>query len=374
MLKKLTCLLLVCFTLSTYVYASDTQSDADTVENKVYTLSLQDAIMLAVSQNPELQVCDIKLSSLNVSLDAARLSRKSIKDSTISISSGLTSAYVKDGYYVDMYESQIRLGKLEKEKIQNKIAYNVTEKYFNYKLTERLIRTTEQSYSLALENKNTTDERFKLGLVSQIEVDNAAVALEQSRVAVDNYKRSFDIAKEDLKIALQLDDEDCSFVLTDDIDFADFESDVDADVAAALETRYDTVALREAAALEKRYFEITSKYTAPNTATYNSAHSDYIQSDYNMTNNTKQIALSIRSDYNNVLSSKDSLKIAEQNLAIKKQEFSAASLRHEMGMMTNMQLTSVLNDLAQYEINVENAKLKYKLAVIKYQYNTTIGL
>ena len=374
MLKKLTCLLLVCFTLSTYVYASDTQSDADTVENKVYTLSLQDAIMLAVSQNPELQVCDIKLSSLNVSLDAARLSRKSIKDSTISISSGLTSAYVKDGYYVDMYESQIRLGKLEKEKIQNKIAYNVTEKYFNYKLTERLIRTTEQSYSLALENKNTTDERFKLGLVSRIEVDNAAVALEQSRVAVDSYKRSFDIAKEDLKIALQLDDEDCSFVLTDDIDFADFESDVDADVTSALETRYDTVALREAAALAKRYFEITSKYTAPNTATYNSAHSDYIQSDYNMINNTKQIALSIRSDYNNVLSSKDSLKIAEQNLAIKKQEFSAASLRHEMGMMTNMQLTSVLNDLAQYEINVENAKLKYKLAVIKYQYNTTIGL
>lgn len=374
MLKKLTCLLLVCFTLGTYAYASDTQSVTDSTVNNVYKLSLQDAITLAVSQNPELQVCDIKLSSLNVSLDAARLSRKSIKDSTISISSGLTSAYVKDGYYVDMYESQIRLGKLEKEKIQNKIAYNVTEKYFNYKLTERLIRTTEQSYSLALENKNTTDERFKLGLVSQIEVDNAAVALEQSRVAVDNYKRSFDIAKEDLKIALQLDDEDCSFVLTDDIDFADFESDVDADVAAALETRYDTVALREAAALEKRYFEITSKYTAPNTATYNSAHSDYIQSDYNMTNNTKQIALSIRSDYNNVLSSKDSLKIAEQNLAIKKQEFSAASLRHEMGMMTNMQLTSVLNDLAQYEINVENAKLKYKLAVIKYQYNTTIGL
>lgn len=370
MVKKLMCLALACFSLMTYAYAADAAQS----ENKTYTLSLNEAVDMALSQNPELQVCDIKLSSANVSLDAARLSRRDLKNASVSISGGLSSAYIKEGYYVNVYESQIRLGKLEKEKTANKIAYNVTEKYFNYKLTERLVKTTEQSYSLALENKNTADERYRLGLISQIEADNADVALTQSKLAVDNYKRSLELAKEDLKIALQLDDEKCDFILTDDIEYSEFTSDVDTDAANALSARYDAAALREAAGLAKKYFDITSKYSSPNTASYNSAHSDLIQSDYNLTNNTKLIALSIRSDYNSVLTARGNLDVAEKNLSIKKREFSAASLKHEMGMMSNMQLTAVLNDLAQYEINVENAKLAYKLAVIKYQYNISTGI
>ena len=370
MVKKLICLALACFSLMTYAYAADTAQS----ESKTYTLSLNEAVDMALSQNPELQVCDIKLSSANVSLDAARLSRRDLKNASVSISGGLSSAYIKEGYYVNVYESQIRLGKLEKEKTANKIAYNVTEKYFNYKLTERLVKTTEQSYSLALENKNTADERYRLGLISQIEADNADVALTQSKLAVDNYKRTLELAKEDLKIALQLDDEKCDFILTDDIEYSEFTSDVDTDAANALSARYDAAALREAADLARKYFDITSKYSSPNTASYNSAHSDLIQSDYNLTNNTKLIALSIRSDYNSVLTARGNLDVAEKNLSIKKREFSAASLKHEMGMMTNMQLTAVLNDLAQYEINVENAKLAYKLAVIKYQYNISTGI
>ncbi len=370
MVKKLMCLALACFSLMTYAYAAD----ASQSENKTYTLSLNEAVDMALSQNPELQVCDIKLSSANVSLDAARLSRRDLKNASVSISGGLSSAYIKEGYYVNVYESQIRLGKLEKEKTANKIAYNVTEKYFNYKLTERLVKTTEQSYSLALENKNTADERYRLGLISQIEADNADVALTQSKLAVDNYKRTLELAKEDLKIALQLDDEKCDFILTDDIEYSEFTSDADTDAANALSARYDAAALREAAGLAKKYFDITSKYSSPNTASYNSAHSDLIQSDYNLTNNTKLIALSIHSDYNSVLTARGNLDVAEKNLSIKKREFSAASLKHEMGMMSNMQLTAVLNDLAQYEINVENAKLAYKLAVIKYQYNISTGI
>ncbi len=370
MLKKVICLFLACCMLTTYAYANENTADSKTT----YTLSLEDAINLALKNNPELEVCDIKLSSLNVSLDAARLTKRSAKNATISVSSGLATAYVKDGYYVDVYESQIRLNKLEREQIKSKIAYNVTEKYYNYKLMESLVAVTEQSYTLALDNKNAADERFSLGMISQLEVDNADVALKQSELARDNYKRNLEIAKEDLKITLQLDGEECNLNLTDDIEYKDFSSDVTADTASAMTTRYDVNALSEADALAKSYFDITAKYSAENTATYNTAKSDYIQANYNKTNNTKLIALSIKSDYNNILATKGELEIAQKNLEIKKLEFRAASLRHEMGMITNMQLTSVLNSLAQQEITTENAKLAYKLAVEKYQYDITIGL
>lgn len=339
-----------------------------------YTLSVEDAVYLAQRDNPQLQALDIKLKSTQVSLDAAKLERRRSKNAVIMMPDGIAVAYVKDSYYVDMYESQLRLGKLEREQKEHTIAYNVTEKYYNYKLMERLVNTTKQSYELALQNKNTADERLKLGMVSSLEAENAQVAVEQAKLSQENYVRNLDIAKEDLKLALQLDGQDVSFVLTDDIDYEAFESDVDKDIEPALQSRYDTTALREQAALAKRYYDITAAYSPANTAAYNSAYSDYIQADYNKTNNTKQIALSIRSGYNSILAAKGDLDIAEQNLSVKRREYESAKLKHDLGMVTNMQLTALLNELSQYEINVENAKLAYKLAVVKYQYNITIGI
>lgn len=370
MLKKALALIFACCMLTTYVYA-DENGDA---AQKVYTLSLDNAIETALKDNPELEVNDIKLSSANVSLEAARLTKSSAKNAPISVSSGLTTAYAKDGYYVEACESQIRLLKLERQKLESKIAYNVTEKYYNYKLMERLVSVTEQAYTLALDNKQTADEKYKLGMISELELQSAETALLQSELERDNYKRNFDIAKEDLKIILQLDGENCDFVLTDDIEYAEYTSDSEADAEKAIESRYDTNALKEADALAKTYFDITAKYSASNTAAYNSAKSDYIQASYNKTNNTKLIALSVKSDYNNVLTTKGELEIAQKNFEIKKLEFRAATLRHEMGMLTNMQLTATLNSLSQQEIATENAKLAYKLAVEKYKYNITIGL
>lgn len=342
-------------------------------EEKVYTLSLEDAIELALKDNPELEVNSIKLSSADISLDAAKLAKRDYKNVPVTVSA-LSSAYVKNGYYVSLYESQIRLINLEREKIKSNIAYNVTEKYFNYKLMQRLAETTRQSYQLALDNKTSADESYRLGIISQLEAENAQIALEQSEHTLESYKRNEELAKEDLKIILQLDGTDCSFNLTDDIEFEDYESDVSTDVASAIETRYDTNALRESEALSKEYLDITAKYSPENTASYNSAKSDYIQNSYNMTNSTKQIGLMIKSGYSDILNTKGDLDIAQKNLNIQRQSYNASLLKYKMGMITNMKLTSELNTLSQCEIQSENAKLAYKLAVIKYKYNITIGL
>ena len=55
-------------------------------------------------------------------------------------------------------------------------------------------------------------------------------------------------------------------------------------------------------------------------------------------------------------------------------EYDAAKLKYELGMITNLELTSCINDLYSSQVNYANAKLGYRLAVEKYKYEITIGL
>ncbi len=343
-------------------------------EGKSYTLSLNQAIEMALTDNPELQLCDIKLTSAEISLKGAREQKKLFKNAVIDVSSGMSMAYVKAGYYVSLYQSQTKLIPLEKEKIKNQIAANVTEKYFNYKLMERLVSTTAESLSLAQENQRFAEEMYHLGMVSLLETKNAGIAVQQCQNTYDSYCRNLALAKENLKIALQLEDGDCTFVLTDDITFSDFESDVTADIQQAMQSRYDVKALTANDALAEEYFQITKRYLTEGTIGYHTAQSDYVQAHHNKTNGMKQLALAIQGYYHTILDTKGELQVAEQTLAVKRQEYEAACLKQKMGMITNMQLTTLLNELSQCEIQTQNAMLAYKMAVIRYQYQITTGL
>lgn len=346
----------------------------DPTASKIYTLSLTEAINLALQDNPELSVCDFKVKGYEVSLNAARENESSSRDADVRVSTGLTTAYIKKGYYTKLYESSIRLGKIEKTKIESKIAYTVTEKYYNYKKSEKFVDIAERACKLADENKNAVAKRLQLGMVSALEVRNADTVASQSMFTKESYLRNLEIAKEDLKIALQLDGIDCSFILTDDIAYSEYEFDVEKDIEEAMKNRYDVNSLKESAELSKLYREITRKYTEENTAAYYTSDGDYMQNEYNYENNKKKIVLSIKNSYNAILSAKDNISVAEQYLSIKNQEYEAAQLKFEMGMMTNTELTTILNEISEYEVELENAKLSYKLAVEKYQYEIAIGL
>ena len=55
-------------------------------------------------------------------------------------------------------------------------------------------------------------------------------------------------------------------------------------------------------------------------------------------------------------------------------EYNIAKIQYDLGMITNTQLSAALNAATAAETELENSKLTYKLAVIKYGYDITIGL
>ncbi|MBR0278195.1 MAG: TolC family protein, partial [Clostridia bacterium] len=327
----------------------------------------------AVNDNPQLKTCEIKKSNYEIQLDAAEYSAATYrKTRTVLVSSGYEVTYVKGGYYVLSAQEAIKLSDMEYEQVKSKIAYDTTEKYFNYKSAVKLVELMNKSYELIENNYNSAKLSYDLGLISKSELDNAALSVKQALYTLESYKDNCELAKENLKIILQKNNEDCELILTDEISSGEYDFNLENDLVTASEKRYDINSLKSNYILAEKYYDLTD--LPENSAKYYSAMSNYITAKYNYTRNKDLILLGVRSTYNNISAAKNNLDLKIDTLSIKNDNYSIANVKYEQGMITNIELTSALNDAAQAEIDVENAKLAYKLALEKYHYEVVIGL
>ncbi len=365
MIKKIFALLLV-LTLTTLIPCHTEETAAPTM----YILTLEDAINMALENNQQLIACQVKKDAAETTLSVAKTEQKDAKKSPIIVNELI---YVKNGYAVAASEMQIRLADAEYQQISNRISYQVTEKYYTIKLAEQLLLIHQNGHNMAKENLEIVSSQFQMGMVSDLEVQNALIQVTRTDYARRDASRNYWLAREDFKIALGLEG-NCEFSLIDNITYEDYEPNPDAEIPVALTTRYDVMALRELAQLDELYFTITEKITAENTADYKNAKSTWLQSQYNYDTNSQLIGLSIRASANNIHTTKENLDVATMALEVKEREYETAQLKFSMGMITNLELVKVQTELLQAQTELESAKLSYKLAVEKYQYEITYGL
>lgn len=359
------------FICALFVFGFAPNTLAEEAVHKEYTLTLDDAIKMATEDSPQFISADVKIADAQKQLEKAKKNMRDFKG-PIRLPAGIANVALKQGYYVRQAEIGVKTAQMQKEQLEKKAAYDVTQKYYGVKLSESLLESAKSAYELSLSNKNTMDTQFSLGLVSELDVKNAQYSLNQAKAAMDSYERSLSIAKKSLCIALNI-DENCTLNLTDGIEYEEFTSPVTEDIKKAMETRLDIYSLKSVYEQAKSYRDVTQTLGF-SSAEYSAANSSVIQAEYNYTNTKKLIGLMIQSGYNDILGARDSLKLSEENLNLRQQEYEIGVIQHELGMITNTQLTAMLSNVTKARIELDNAKLTYKLAVKKYGYDITIGL
>lgn len=347
---------------------------------KTYTLSLDEAVKMAFTDNLQLAAVEFKKQSNEISLKGAKETKASLKHTTdaagklgIGLTASSQTALVRQGYYVDLFSSQADLAKDELVQVKNKISYDVTEKYYNYKLAERLLEVYKNSEELAKANYETIKKQYELGAAAKVDLESAEAGVKQAEASAEAFARNLELSAESLAISLNV-DYPCNFVLTDGLSFVPFESDLEKDIKQAEEKRYDIKALKENERLSESYYTIVKNTFTDASADAATAKSTYLQAKYTTENGIKNIKLGIKNTYNSVLSAAKDIEIAEINVDICKQKHEAGRLKYEMGMITDSELTSLMNDYITAEVNLEKAKLSYKLATSKYGYEITEGI
>jgi len=359
-------LIVTAFTLCGSVYAEENAV-------KTYTLSLDDAIKMMIERDPSFKSADVKLADAERQLHEAYENQEDSKKMAVRISSGISGLLMQKGYYVEQAKLGVESAKREKEQKTASSSYNITQQYYSVKLCEKLLESAQSAYELTLNNKNTIDTQFSLGLVSELDVNNAAYALNQAKAARDKYERNLILARKNFATHIFIDDEEFVLNLTDGIEYEAFETNLQEDVKKALESRYDVYLLKNSVKLAETKASI-AKHLGTDSSTYSSANQEYVQSEVTYKNTSRLIALSVNASYNAIIDAKDALFLAEEKLKLSQQEYNIAKVQYELGMITGTQLTSIMNAVTASQIELENAKLTYKLAVEKYGYDITVGL
>lgn len=270
-IKRISILLCAALMLSSLpVFADEAQNanapEVKTLESKAvaktYTLSLADAIKMAQEKSTELAALNVTEKTTEYALKIAKQNKVKAQGARVVLPAGINMVLVQDGYIVMQKENELNLIKVQREQINSKIAYSVTEKYYNCILMQNLLNSAKDTYNLAVENKNKVDGMLAAGIITQIEADNAALAIYQTQLAVENYERQLALVTDTLKIALELSDEDfnnAKIVLTDNVVYEDFSADVLKDAESAKENRYDMQSLKGGVNLMEAYVEVIGR-------------------------------------------------------------------------------------------------------------------
>lgn len=368
----------MCLILSMSAMAEETTQpmDTQTATPATYTLSLEDAIKLALTDNPQIIANEHTQVGNKYSVTVASSSAKQAKKASVPVGLGSASTIeevaLKKGYYVSAAKLQQELCIKEKERIAANISYQVTNAYYNVVLMDMLVNDAKNSYTLALDNKRVIDAQNEQGYVASLTYDNADITVDAAKCELEAYELNRDIAMRTFKNQINV-SHDSTVVLTDKIEIEEFTSDVEKDIKSALETRYDIFGAKKSLELSEEYLDISDAFTT-SSAVYNIAYADYVTKKYQYDNALKMIDLAIRSEYNTIVTTHSSMKIAERTCNMHLSEYEAAKVQYDLGIITNLELTEKINNLYKSQITYSQAKLNYRMAVEKYKYDITIGL
>ncbi len=394
MIKKTTALLTLITIMFTAVpvFAQEEEPVAvsiQTMEKKAtekIELSLEDAISMALENNPRLIAADATIKSAEMSLVIARDTGDEYEDMekalkkipgvslAVNISNGLEQAYLKHGYYIEAAKVGVELATMAKSQVEAAIAYEVTQKYYNVKLMESLVEIASTGLKVANDNLIMMENQFEAGYVPAIEVQNAKNAVIRAEYTLGSYDRNLELAKKNLKVSLQIDDYDCDVVLTEEIVMPSMPENVEELIKSAIDSRYDMTAAKKDYELKTKMFDITKFYVTDKTAMYHSAYSEYLNSEYTYNNAVEMITIALESEYASILTAADEIIACENDVEVAKAMYESRKTMYDLGLITNLELTGVMAELDSTRMQLENARVNYALAVVKFFYSTTIGI
>lgn len=346
---------------------------ASAQDKKVYKLSLQEAIDMALQEDPAFMSADVKIQDAERQLIQARKNHKDMQGVAVRVSQGISSFALQRGYYVKQAEIGVESAKREKEQKISNSAYSLTQQYYGVKLSERVLESAKTALSMATDNLSTLQMQFSMGLVAENDVENAKLSVKRAEASLNQLERNLKLAQMSLAASLYIEDEEFELILTDDIEYQEFTADLADDTKKAMETRYDVFMLDSALSQAEFMLDISDLYGL-SSAEYSSAKAALIQSEVTSRYSKKMIGISINSSYNAILDARDNVLIAEDNLLLKQKDYNVAKIQYDLGLITNTQLTAVMNNVTTAQTELDNAKLTYKLAVIRYGYEITVGL
>lgn len=340
-------------------------SAAETLPDKI---TLSQALEIAAENNLSLQLLDSKIKSAEANVSYA--------NKLAGLAAGKKwneeEAYIqilKEQYLVPRQKTDIWKNLLLDKSYQEKsLKKDVTDAYFNVLLSKKNIALDQKNIDRIKQDIKVKTELLKRGLEKQDTIDALNTNLLEAEQQFADAQQQSDLVKLKLNMIMGISlDED--FELYDEkIDYKEFVVD---DISKVIQ-RYTTsdinylkaVTAKEEAQLE---YDLVKKNTTRQTETLGDLSDNLDDCNDNIIKASRNIELTIRTDYNDLLNLYDDIKINQYKYDLCKKQLDSYKARLKIGQINQNDYDSKLFEFEQFGFSLEQAQIKYHIAVQNFK-------
>lgn len=344
-------------------------ADAENEENSgnaVLKISLSQAIDKAMANNSQIEVQQLQIDSLDVSLEEIKQKIWQLRN--------VDFAYQTQDYYL---ATEITPKKTEAAKemavtalayTKNSIAYGVEAAYYGVLKAEKNLEFAKSSLERANTQLKNAQASYKAGTVAKLDVLSAESNAKSAQASVNQAENSVASAKMELNQLMGV-PLSTQLVLTSSLTA---KTAGNIDLNAAIDKAMTTDATVASAKLNMINGQLDFDYTAyayaSETYNYKRDEAAYKKLVLQYEEAQKTLEKNVRNAYNSLATTAENMSVLNSSLELAKESYRLSQLRYEMGMATTYDVLNAEASLKQAELGWLDAIYNNNLANAKFTY------
>lgn len=323
-------------------------------------LTLEDALNIALQNNPTIEQAKLKLEKSEVEYDKGKSFIRKNEDD------------IKNKYGEN---STTYLEQITKNKISNDLSWEISQKeylgtvdkqkkevekmYFNVLHAQKSLEIQEENLKLAKDFYENTKQKFEIGTVTETDVSNSELNYQKSKKDFLLAQNNLESTKMSLNIILGYDVMN-ELILIDELDYESFENtDIIKNIDKALEYRTDLLNSQLSYEMKKIDFEVVSRRYPEIVFEYREKEISFKEAEKTLENTKKIIEMDVRNKYSSVENKYESIKISQRSVELAQKVFDNTILSYNIGK-------ALLTDVQQAQIKLHSENLVLAQDILDY--------
>ena len=337
-------------------------------------LSLEKAVELALSDNPQVELNRITVEKAGVGKDKAESQAEKIDESKDSVASPYLNYEGAVGQYVGprKAEMDLTLAQNKARALEDGLKISVESKYYDVLKYQAELKNKKLALERAKEKLRLAEVRLEAGTVPKTDVMQAEVDAAMAEADVSRAENTLELGWMKLNEVMgqELDEK---WILSDNFNFEPLEIKLEDSISQAKAKDLELIGLWEGAAVAEASLEQAKKYYTPNVYTYREAKYSYEEAAAKLRQAEVEMELKVREANSNLISVEKSYKVLKEQLEVMRERERLANLQYEVGMITQFQSRQVTDQLEELEAELNGLLYKYNLLAAQFKYDVFSG-
>lgn len=329
-------------------------------EGSPQKISLQEAIDIALKNNPNIEEARLNLDKVKVEYDKYRYNLSDKKENMDN-----------DDYKIEKELNNLKhnIAKLRYEDIIENEKIEIEKIYFNLLHRMEELEIYKEGLDIAHASLDRARKELNVGIGTELEVDMSELNYIKAGVELSDLENKLKTDKMTYNIALGYDIEE-DIDLSDKLEYRIFK---EVDIKKIIDSQYEKNADYKEARLEyelaKYDFDTTKRKYPSNTFQYREKDVVLKKAERKLKEIKKEIQKEVQTQYNMIMEKNKSIKANEKAVKLAEKILKQTTLMYELGMKELRDMDEAQNKLKLEKLQLAKNILDYNIAVLEFNKN-----